>query len=98
MDNIITGPSIYLMREIQERVLEIFHFALRPDGFIFLGSSESAEGMPTLFTPFVPVLFPPLQSALPHCECNAIACFANFLVLAFLDEESSRAIRVLANR
>jgi PAS domain S-box len=42
---------IYLMRDIQERVLEIFHFALRPDGFLLLGSSESAEGAPALFTP-----------------------------------------------
>jgi two-component system CheB/CheR fusion protein len=30
---------IYLTREIQERVLEIFHFALHPSGFLFLGSS-----------------------------------------------------------
>ncbi|HKP13666.1 MAG TPA: CheR family methyltransferase, partial [Blastocatellia bacterium] len=43
---------IYLTREIQERVLEIFHFALRAEGFIFLGSSESAEGRPSLFVPF----------------------------------------------
>ncbi|MFL6215985.1 MAG: chemotaxis protein CheB [Blastocatellia bacterium] len=42
---------IYLTREIQERVLEVFHFALREDGFLFLGSSESAEGRPALFTP-----------------------------------------------
>jgi two-component system, chemotaxis family, CheB/CheR fusion protein len=43
---------IYLTREIQERVLEIFHFALRPEGFLFLGSSESADGPPSLFTPY----------------------------------------------
>jgi two-component system CheB/CheR fusion protein len=35
---------IYLNREAQERVLNVFHFGLRPDGFLFLGSSESAEG------------------------------------------------------
>jgi two-component system CheB/CheR fusion protein len=34
---------IYLNREAQDRVLNLFHFALRPDGFLFLGSSESAE-------------------------------------------------------
>src|SRR5262249_14801028 len=28
---------IYLNHEMQEQVLEIFHFALRPDGFLFLG-------------------------------------------------------------
>jgi two-component system, chemotaxis family, CheB/CheR fusion protein len=34
---------IYLDRSVQERVLEMFHFALRPGGYLFLGSSESAE-------------------------------------------------------
>ncbi|MBI3650232.1 MAG: PAS domain S-box protein [Acidobacteria bacterium] len=41
---------IYLNRETQERVLEIFHFALRPNGFLFLGASESAESLPDLYT------------------------------------------------
>lgn len=51
--NLITCRNllIYLTHEIQERVQEIFHFALRPEGFLFLGSSESAEG-PALFAPF----------------------------------------------
>ena len=34
---------IYLNRPVQERVIETFHFALRPGGFLFLGPSESAE-------------------------------------------------------
>jgi two-component system, chemotaxis family, CheB/CheR fusion protein len=34
---------IYLEREIQARLLEVFHFALRPGGLLFLGSSESAD-------------------------------------------------------
>lgn len=42
---------IYLNREMQERVLEIFHFSLRPNGFLFLGSSESADGASELFRP-----------------------------------------------
>ena len=42
---------IYLNRNMQERVLEIFHFALRPNGHLFLGASESAEAVPTEFTP-----------------------------------------------
>jgi len=42
---------IYLNREMQERILAIFHFALRPPGFLFLGASESAEGAPALFVP-----------------------------------------------
>ncbi len=41
---------IYFNRETQERVLEIFHFALRKDGFLFLGSSETAESQSALFT------------------------------------------------
>jgi two-component system CheB/CheR fusion protein len=42
---------IYLNREMQERVLEILHFALRPNGFLLLGASESADNMPSLFIP-----------------------------------------------
>jgi two-component system CheB/CheR fusion protein len=41
---------IYLNRETQDKVLEVFHFALRPGGFLFLGSSESADTVPELFT------------------------------------------------
>ncbi|RLM48620.1 protein-glutamate O-methyltransferase CheR, partial [Halorubrum sp. Atlit-28R] len=33
---------IYLNREMQAQVLEMFHFALNPGGYLFLGSSESA--------------------------------------------------------
>ena len=42
---------IYLNRETQERLLELFNFALRHEGFLFLGSSESAENIPRLFSP-----------------------------------------------
>lgn len=45
---------IYLGREAQDRVLGILHFAIRPDGFLFLGSSESAESSPQLFRPCMP--------------------------------------------
>jgi two-component system CheB/CheR fusion protein len=34
---------IYLNDIAQERVLETFHFALQPGGFLFLGSSESVD-------------------------------------------------------
>ncbi|MGJ0507093.1 MAG: chemotaxis protein CheB [Methylocystis sp.] len=34
---------IYLDRELQQQVCATFHFALRPGGYLFLGSSESAE-------------------------------------------------------
>jgi two-component system, chemotaxis family, CheB/CheR fusion protein len=42
---------IYLNREAQERVMQIFHFALRPNAYLFLGASESAENLPELYTP-----------------------------------------------
>ena len=42
---------IYLNRDAQDRVLNIFHFAIKPEGFLFLGNSESAEGQATLFAP-----------------------------------------------
>lgn len=41
---------IYLERDTQSRVFEIFHYALRPRGFLFLGSSESLS-TETLFKP-----------------------------------------------
>jgi len=43
---------IYLNRDVQLRVMEMFHSALKPDGFLFLGSSESADGAADFFVPF----------------------------------------------
>lgn len=40
---------IYLNREAQKRVFDTFHFALKPDGLMFLGSSESVEEGTPLF-------------------------------------------------
>ena len=40
---------IYFDRAAQERVFEIFHFALRPGGLLFLGTSESAGETHPLF-------------------------------------------------
>lgn len=40
---------IYLDREVQVRLLEMFHFALRPGGYLFLGSSEAADATATHF-------------------------------------------------
>jgi two-component system CheB/CheR fusion protein len=42
---------IYLNRAMQERVLETFHFALRPSGYLFLGGSETIEAAGHLFIP-----------------------------------------------
>ena len=36
---------IYLQPEAQERVLSLFHYALKPGGVLFLGTSESVSGM-----------------------------------------------------
>ncbi len=40
---------IYLNRPAQKRALEIFHFALRPEGRLFLGTSETVEDGSDLF-------------------------------------------------
>ncbi|MEO5916528.1 MAG: chemotaxis protein CheB [Luteolibacter sp.] len=40
---------IYLNRNAQAKAFDIFHFALRPSGYLFLGSSESAEDASNLF-------------------------------------------------
>lgn len=42
---------IYLDRESQRELLQMFHFALRPGGYLFMGSSESADVCSELFTP-----------------------------------------------
>ncbi|HEV7377339.1 MAG TPA: CheR family methyltransferase [Pyrinomonadaceae bacterium] len=40
---------IYLNRTAQERVMQVFHFALNPGGFLFLGTSESVDGAGEMF-------------------------------------------------
>jgi two-component system CheB/CheR fusion protein len=40
---------IYLQRGVQDRVFDIFHYSLHPGGYLFLGTSESAEHLPDLF-------------------------------------------------
>jgi PAS domain S-box-containing protein len=40
---------IYLNATAQERVMETFHFALKPGGFLFLGNSESVDGAGDLY-------------------------------------------------
>src|SRR3954471_4742503 len=42
---------IYLNRSVQARVIETFHFALRPGGYLFLGASETPDGLGELFLP-----------------------------------------------
>jgi two-component system, chemotaxis family, CheB/CheR fusion protein len=40
---------IYLNRETQAKVMELFGFALRPGGFLFLGSSEGVDSSEPVF-------------------------------------------------
>jgi two-component system, chemotaxis family, CheB/CheR fusion protein len=42
---------IYLNRESQSEVFDVFHFALLPYGLLFLGSSETADDVGALFKP-----------------------------------------------
>jgi two-component system CheB/CheR fusion protein len=40
---------IYLDRELQQHACTVFHYALNPGGYLFLGSSETADNPPNLF-------------------------------------------------
>ena len=40
---------IYLDAELQKRLVPLFHYALRPDGILFLGNSETIAGYVDLF-------------------------------------------------
>ncbi|HTG38938.1 CheR family methyltransferase [Sphingomonas sp.] len=42
---------IYMDRETQDRVIPMFHFALNPDGYLFLGTSETVSRHGRLFAP-----------------------------------------------
>jgi two-component system, chemotaxis family, CheB/CheR fusion protein len=42
---------IYLDRELQQHICGAFHFALKSPGYLFLGSSESADSPPGAFRP-----------------------------------------------
>ena len=40
---------IYLDTELQRRLIALFHFSLRPEGILFLGTSETLSGQNSLF-------------------------------------------------
>lgn len=42
---------IYIEPELQKKILPTFHYALKPEGFLFLGASESVGGFANLFEP-----------------------------------------------
>ena len=41
---------IYLDAELQKKLMPLFHYTLKQDGILFLGSSESIEGLTDLFS------------------------------------------------
>ena len=41
---------IYLDSDLQSKVIATFHFALRPEGYLILGHSESLQHFPDLFS------------------------------------------------
>ena len=42
---------IYMNAPIQKKILPLFHFTLSPEGYLFLGSSETIGAFADLFTP-----------------------------------------------
>jgi two-component system, chemotaxis family, CheB/CheR fusion protein len=42
---------IYLNADLQQRLMPVFHYALRPGGWLFLGSAENIGGRNDLFEP-----------------------------------------------
>lgn len=42
---------IYLQRDIQTQLCALFHYALKPGGFLLLGSAETAEIAGSMFDP-----------------------------------------------
>ena len=62
---------IYLNREAQEQLLTLFHFALKPEGLLFLGMSESTDGVAQLFGTrtknIVSIRAGAFPAALPRC-------------------------------
>jgi len=61
---------IYLNRAAQKRAFELFHFALRPEGRLFLGTSESTDDCASLFQPLdkkqrLYSMLPSARSSLP---------------------------------
>jgi two-component system CheB/CheR fusion protein len=42
---------IYMDGDLQQRLMPLFHYALNPDGYLFLGSSETVGGATDLFAP-----------------------------------------------
>jgi len=77
---------IYLNRDVQEQVLKLFHFTIRPNGYILLGASESTDGVPSLFTPI------DKSQRLYQRRTNPTAVLANMPNLPMIRPSSRRAV------
>ncbi|HEY2023659.1 chemotaxis protein CheB [Paraburkholderia sp.] len=66
---------IYLDRRAQRRVLEAVHFALRPQGLLFLGTAESADFAHELFAPVDK--YRKIYRALGNAGTTALPSYAN---------------------
>ncbi len=65
---------IYLTNEAQSRAFDIFHFALRPGGRLFLGTSESIENDGVMFSVArqeVPSFTRNDPALARHCRCRS---------------------------
>ena len=47
----VPDPADLSDGELQDRVIPLFHFALRPGGYLFLGNAENVTQHPKLFQP-----------------------------------------------
>ena len=66
---------IYFDRRAQRRVFEAFHFSLRPDGLLFLGSAESADFAHELFAPVDK--YKKIYRVVPSAATNPLPTYVN---------------------
>ena len=78
---------IYLTTELQTKLMSVFHYSLRPSGFLFLGSAETISNSLDLFESLggpwrlyrrktfsaVPMDFPPVFAPVPVSRREAVA-------------------------
>jgi two-component system CheB/CheR fusion protein len=66
---------IYLAEEAQAQVIPTFHYALRPGGYLFLGTSENVSQFRGLFTPIDPKqrIFQSRDDVVPSYHLSVLA-------------------------
>jgi two-component system CheB/CheR fusion protein len=83
---------IYLNRDTHAQVLEMFHFALNPGGFLFLGGSESAETVAEFFVPVDKkhrIYRARAASRLARSSISMITPMANTIAVQYPDRQPS---------